>query len=150
MANAGRFKLYESFKEFVADGTIDLDTDVFKAKLYLSTSNCNTLTHDELADLTNEVAATFGYSTLTLTGVTWTRSGGTVTFDCDNPSWTASGGAITARFLVIYDDTSAGDKLVCVCLLDTTPADRTAASGNPFTLTINAAGVFSFSGAATD
>jgi hypothetical protein len=150
MANAGRFKLYEAFRENIGNGLVDLDSHTFKAKLFLSTSNANTLSNSLLADLTNEHAATFGYSTLTLTGVTWTRSGGTVTFDCDNPSWTASGGSITARYLVIYDDTAAGDPLVCVCLLDTAPADRTATSGNPFTLTISASGVFTFSGGATD
>lgn len=152
MAAAGRWKLYNSFKELVADGTIDLDTHTFKCALFLSTSNANTLTHDELADLTNQVANGAGYLTggVALTGVTWARSGGTATFDCDNPSWTASGGPITARYAVIYDDTASGDPLVAVCLLDTTPADVTAPDGNPFTITINAAGVFTFSGATSD
>lgn len=152
MAAAGRWKLYNSFKEKVADGTIDLDTHSFKCALFLSTSNANTLTNEALADLTNQVANGSGYLTggVALTGVTWVRSGGTVTFDCDNPGWTASGGPITARYAVIYDDTDASDSLVAVCLLDTTPADVTAADGNPFTITINAAGVFTFSGATTD
>lgn len=152
MAAAGRWKLYNSFKKKVADGTIDLDTHTFKCALFLSTSNCDTLTHDELVDLTNQHANANGYTTggVTLTGVTWVTSGGTTTFDCDNPSWTASGGPITARFAVIYDDTATGDPLVCVCLLDTAPADATAPDGNPFTITINAAGVFTFSGATSN
>ncbi len=149
---AGRWKIYESAKEFMGDGTIDLDTHTFKCALFLSTSNCNTLSHDTLSDLTNQHASTFGYTTggVALTNVTWTRSGGTVTFDCDNPSWTASGGPITARYAVIYDDTAANDELLCVCVLDTTPADVTAPDGNPFTITIHASGVFTGSGAASD
>lgn len=149
---AGKWKLYESAKEFIGDATIDLDGHTFKMALFLSTSNCNTLTHDQLADLTNQHANANGYTTggVTLTGVTWARSGGTVTFDCDNPVWTASGGSIVARFAVIYDDTAAGDELLAVCLLDTTPADVTATDGNTLTITINATGVFTLSGAASD
>lgn len=149
---AGKWKLYESAKEFIGDGTIDLDTHTFKIALFLSTSNCNTLTHDQLADLTNEHANANGYTTggNTLGSVTWTRSGGTTTFDAADASWTASGGSIVARFAVIYDDTAAGDELVAVCLLDTTPADVTATTGNTFPITFNASGIVSLSGASSD
>lgn len=149
---AGAWKLYESAKEFLADGRIDLDTHSFKVALFLSSSNCNTLSHDELADLTNEVANGAGYTTggATLASVTWNRSGGTVTFDAADPVWTASGGPITARFAVIYDDTDASDALLAVCLLDVTPADVTATDGNTFTIQMNASGIFTLSGAASD
>lgn len=149
---AGAWKLYESAKEFIGDGTIDLDTHTFNVALFLSTSNCNTLTHDELADLTNQVANGAGYTTggQALSGVTWSRSGGTVTFDANDPVWTASGGPITARFAVIYNDTATGKPLLAVCLLDTAPADVTATDGNTFTIQINASGIFTLSGAASD
>ena len=66
------------------------------------------------------------------------------------PTWTASGGSITARFAVIYDDTHASDQALCVCLLDTAPADVTATDGNTFTITMNASGILTLSGAAVD
>jgi hypothetical protein len=149
---AGKWKVYESAKEFIGDGRIDLDTHSFKIALFTSASNANTLTHDELADLTNQVANGFGYTTggITLVNVTWIRSGGTVTFDADNVEWTASGGPITARFAVIYDDTDANDALLAVCLLDTTPADVTATDGNKLQINFNASGIFTLSGAAVD
>jgi hypothetical protein len=149
---AGKFKLYESAKEFIGDGRIDLDTHAFKIALFLSTSNCNTLTHDELVDLTNQHAGANGYTTggQALANVTWVRSGGTTTLDCDNPVWTATGGSITARFAVIYDDTDAGDALLAVMLLDTTPADVTATDGNTLTISMNASGIVALSGAAVD
>ena len=148
----GKWKVYESAKEFIGDSTIDLDSHTFKIALFLSTSNCNTLSHDELGDLTNQHANGNGYTTggATLASVTWTRSGGTVTFDAADPVWTASGGSITARFAVIYDDTAANDPLLAVCLLDTTPADVTATDGNPLTIEFNASGVFTISGATSD
>lgn len=149
---AGKWKLYESAKEFIGDGRIDLDGHTFKLAIFLSTSNCNTLTHDELADLTNQHATANGYPAggIALTNVTWVRSGGTVTFDCDNVVFTAAGGSITGRFAVIYDDTDAGDALLCVCLLDTTPADVTATDGNTLTVAIHSSGIFTLSGAAVD
>lgn len=152
---AGKWKLYEAGKEYIGDGTVDLDTATFKMALFQSTSNADTLSgSDALADLTNEVANANGYTTggVTLTGVTWVNSGGTITFDCDNAVWTASGGTIAARFAVIYRSGSSGspavtDALVCVSLLDTTPADVTATTGNTLTVQINASGVFTLSGA---
>jgi hypothetical protein len=152
MAAAGRWKLYNSAKEFIGDGTIDLDTHTFKIALFTSASNANTLTNSVLADLTNQVASGTGYTTggATLTGVTWAQTGGTATFDADNVSWTASTGSITARFAVIYDDTAASDELLAVCLLDTAPADVTATDGNQLQINFNASGIFTLSGATTD
>ena len=73
------------------------------------------------------------------------HSGQTTTLDCDDQVWTASGGSIVARFAVIYSSTSG--KLVAYCLLDTTPADITTTTGNTLTITINASGILTFTGA---
>lgn len=149
---AGKWKLYNSAKEYIGDGTIDLDTHTFKCALFTSSSNTNTLTNSTLSQLTNQVANANGYTTggNTLTSVTWTQTGGTATFDAADTTWTASGGSITSRFAVIYDDTAASDELLCVCLLDTTPADVTATDGNTLTIQFNASGIFTLSGATTD
>lgn len=153
MAAAGKWKLYESAKLGIANGEIDLDTHSFKIALFLSTSNCNTLSGTTtLASLTNQVATNYGYTQNSkAVTITTANSGGTITVDeTTNPSWTASGGSITARFAVIYDDTHASDQALCVCLLDTAPADVTATDGNTFTITMDAAGLFTMSGAAAD
>lgn len=155
---AGKWKLFEFAKKYIGDGTFDLDdTTNWKMGLYLSTSNANTLSVGTgiLADLTNEHANANGYTTggAALAGIAWTRAGGTLTFDCDNPVWTASGGSIVARFGVIYKNATVNTivkPLLCVSLLDTTPADVTATDGNTLTITINASGVFTLSGAAVD
>ena len=153
---AGKWKVYESAKLAILNKEIDFDTDSFKINLYLSTSNADTLAAatvtTNLTSITNQVATNFGYTqntkavTLTVANVT-----GTVTIDeTTNPVWTASGGSIVARFAVIYDDTHATDCPICVCLLDTTPADVTATTGNTLTITMNASGIFTLSGATSD
>jgi hypothetical protein len=153
MAAAGKWKMYEAAKLAWANGLIDFDTHSFKINLYLSTSNCNTLTGDTaLANLTNQVATNFGYTQDTkAVTLTTANTTGTITIDeTTNPVWTASGGAITARFAVIYDDTHASKQAIWVCLLDTLPADVTVTDGNTFTVTISATGVMTFTGASTD
>lgn len=144
---AASFTFYNSFKEYMADGTIDLDTHTFKLLLTSSSYTPNASTHTVKADVTNELSTANGYTAggATLTTVTWNRSGGTVTFDADNVVWTASGGSIVARYAVLYDDTAASDELVGYVLLDTTPADVTTTSGNTLTIAWNASGIFTLS-----
>ena len=151
--SAGKWKLYEQAKLDIANGLMDLDTHSFKIALFTSVSNCNTLSGTTtLASLTNQVATANGYTqnskAVTLTTA---NSGGTITVDeTTNPSWTANGGSITARFAVIYNDTHASKQALCVCLLDTAPADVTATDGNTFTITQNSSGIFTISGASID
>jgi hypothetical protein len=152
---AGKWKMYESAKLAWANGLIDFDTHAFKINLYLSTSNADTLTAatiTQLSDITNQVATAFGYTQNTkAVTLTTSNSSGTITIDeTTNPVWTASGGAITARFAVIYDDSHASDLPVFVCLLDTAPADVSATDGNTLTITINASGLITFTGASTN
>lgn len=146
---AGKWKLYDTAKLKIAQGIIDLDGHSFKMALFKSTSNCDTLTHDEFTDLSNEATSGTGYTAggAVITNNTLTNTSGTIKFDCDDVTWI---GAITARFAVIYDDTVTGDPLLAVCLLDTAPADVTSPSGYTFRVSISSSGVFTLSGATSN
>lgn len=144
---ATAWTMHDKAKEYMGDGTIDLDGDSFIAILCQSTSNIATTSIDGYAAVTNEVATANGYTqgTLAVGSVTWVESSGTVTFDCADIVWTASGGSIVARFGAIYDDTvttPVADPVLCHSLLDDSPADVTATDGNTFTIAIHANGVF--------
>jgi hypothetical protein len=144
---AASITFYESFREYLGDGTIDLDTDTFKVTLHTSTYTPNAGTHTVYADLTNELSTANGYTNggAALATVAWTRSGATVTFNADDTIWTASGGSIVARYAVIRKDGTANaivSPLIAYILLDTTPADVTATTGNTLTLQWNASGIF--------
>lgn len=140
---AASLTFYNSFREYVADGTIDLDTHTFKVMLVASGYTPSTA-HTVKADVTNELSTANGYTAggATLGSVTWGHSGATATFDAADTVWTASGGSIVARYAVIYDDTAASGELVCYILLDTTPADVTTTAGNTLTLQWNGSGIF--------
>lgn len=136
---AGAWVLPNTARTNLLNGTFDIDTDSFKCALFLSTSNIGTGS-TTYAGVTNEHSNANGYTTggiavaLTLSGTT------TVTVDITtDPVWTASGGSITARFAVIYE---VGGNVLCYSLLDTTPADVTATTGNTLTVAAHASGVF--------
>lgn len=144
---AASITFYESFREYMADGTFDLNTDTFTVSLHNSTYAPNASTNTVYADATNELATANGYTNggANLASVTWTRSGATVTFDAADTTWTASGGSIVARYAVIRKNGTANARvspLVAYILLDTTPADVTATTGNTLTLQWNASGIF--------
>lgn len=136
---AGAWTFPNGARTKLLDGTFDIDSDSWKAALFLSTSNLGTGT-TTYAGVTNEHANANGYTTggiaisLTLSGTT------TVTVDiATDPVWTASGGSIVARFAAIYE---VGGNVLCYALLDSTPADVTATTGNTLTVAANASGVF--------
>lgn len=109
-----------------------VSTDTYKCALFLSTSNLTTAS-TTFAGVTNEHAAANGYTAggiavgpLTLAGTT------TVTIDfTTDPVWTASGGSIIARWVCLYE---VGGDVFAFALLDSTPADVTATSGNTLTV----------------
>lgn len=136
---AGNWTFTNGARTSLLNGTFDIDTDSWKCALFLSTSNIGAAS-TTYAGVTNEHANANGYTTggiavtLTLSGTT------TVTVDiATDPVWTASGGSITARYAVIYE---VGGNVLCYALLDSTPADVTATTGNTLTVAANASGVF--------
>lgn len=108
---------YERFVENFANKLIDAfgTTDVWKVAIH--TDAPVVATDDALSDLT-QISGLNGYTTggenITFNS---TRSGGVVTATATDVTWTASGGNLgsstTGRYFSIYDDTSAGDNLLC-------------------------------------
>lgn len=142
---AGTFTLQDGSALYCSDGTWDLDNAAMTltGALFLSTSNVATTSNLRYGDLTNEVTTANGYTQggVALTGVSFTRATRTGTFTSSSVQWTASGGSITARFFVIYANATLNGivkPVIGYCLLDSTPADVTATSGQPFIVTPNA------------
>jgi hypothetical protein len=100
------FVFFHSFKGYVGDGTIDLDTHAFK--MYLSNAAPTAADHDFKADLA-AISAAGGYADKTLT-CAWTETGagtGVWRFSIGaDQTWTASGAAFdTFRYVIVFDDT---------------------------------------------
>lgn len=116
--------------------SFDLDADTLRNILVTNTYTPNFTTHDEYADVTNEVTGT-GYTAtgVVLASVTSAVATGVYTLDAADSSWTTA--SFTARGRVVYDDTITGDGLV---LATTFGADYTVTVGT-FTQTENASGL---------
>ena len=116
------FTKINDWVEYMAEGA-NLGSDTFAIALSntapaAETSNPTASGNGVLANVT-QISYTNYTDDLTadrvLESVTSTESGGTLTFDAGNFTITASGGAIADfRYIYLYDDTLAGDPLVCV------------------------------------
>lgn len=134
---AGAWTFTDTARRKLIDGTFDIDTDTYKCALFLSTSNIAAASL-LYSSLTNEHANANGYTTGGITvafTLTQPSPPAVVAAFTSNPVWTASGGSIVARFAVIYE---VGGNVLAFCLLDSSPADVTATTGN--TLTIDSDG----------
>lgn len=139
---ATAWEFYDSFRQKLGDGTIDLDTDNFYLGLYTSASNAATATLSVNGSVTNEVTSANGYvlGGAQLSAVTWAQgaSAGVRSFDATAKIFSASGGDIAnIKHAVIYDITAGasanGRPVVCYSTLST--SQFTVTSGNTLTVT---------------
>jgi len=135
--------IYHNFLAELGKGTVDFDNDTLKVILVTSTYTPDA-DHALIGDVdTNELSTGNGYTAggVTVAGsVTDSDANDNAMYDIVDPSWTASGGSIgPCRYAILWDDTHASD--IVVYLFDMT-TDRTAEDGADFTITIDAAGLF--------
>ena len=139
--------IYNSFRQYIGDGTIDLDANNLYLALVLNTytyAAANTIWANVS---TYEAATGDGYTTggANLTTNTLTYSGATATFDADDVAWAAL--TKTFRYAVLYVNATVNSivkPLICCITLDATPADIVV-SGATYTISWNASGIFTFS-----
>jgi len=138
--------IFNKFKEWMGDNTIDMDGDTFKCALFTDAS-LPALTYQSYnvggasVSLTNdktEVSSGSGYTTGGVSmSTTWVESTGTVTFD-SSPNAIWSSATFTARWAAIYSDSDANKGLVA--LIDF-GASKSVTAGT-FTIQWHASGIF--------
>lgn len=146
MAAPGAVTLFGAFLEHLAEGTIDFDTDTIKVALVSSGYTPNANTHTQRSDFSaSELATSGGYTSGGATATpSVTRSNLVSTLDLSDVSWTGSGGGFSARYAVIYANVTRNgvtDPLIGYFVLDSAPADVTVAAGNTLTIAWNASGI---------
>ena len=132
--------IYNFFKGEIMNGGVDLDTDTIKVALVTSGYTPNQDTHEDFADVTNEVSGTgytAGGAALANKSVSVDNTDNTGVFDADDVTWAAS--TITARGAVVYKDTGVAATSTLVCYLDF-GTDQSSSSGD-FTIQWNADGI---------
>lgn len=128
--------LPDNFILALHQGVHDFSNDTFNVTLHTSAYTFDEATDAVFADATNELPTANGYTAggVALANTSLTLNAGTVAFDADDPVFNASGGNLVARWAVVRNASAAGGPLVCVILLDDTPADVTVTDGNSLTL----------------
>lgn len=146
--------LYNKFKQYILDGTIDLDTDTKKVALVTSAYTPD-LTHDILADILSSPSPEVvpvaspdngydaGGAALVSAAVTFTDSPPESKLDAVDLTWAALDA--TFRYGVIYAEKSVGspaivNPLIGYILFNTAPADIVM-TGVDFTIVWNAGGI---------
>jgi hypothetical protein len=151
--------IYNAFLYGIAKQTIDWEGDVFKALLVRSTSTYTPDPDDEdLADFTGgggvEITAS-GYArdTLDNAAVANDTAANRTELDCDNLNFGEIATGQTVKAVLIYkqvggdDTTPENDPLVAYLDDDAGDLLPVATAGGPFTLTINAEGLFQLAAA---
>lgn len=135
----GTIAFYNSWKDYLCEA-VNSSSDTFIIGLVTS-SYTFSAAHSTISDITNEVSGN-GYARQTLASISSSQTSGTYTFDFADPVFTASTGSIVARRWFIFDDTVAGDPLVCSGLISNADADVTTTDGNTLTFNVNASGLY--------
>ena len=128
---AGDFVYYNNFLVALGNKEVDLDTDTFTALLCTSSYTPDRAAHVDIGDVTNELSGgdyarvdlTSVSKTLTGTALKWTSA--TVSFG--NPV------TLTAKYMLIFDNTHASDILVGYIDLNTGGGSVSSTTG-PFTV----------------
>lgn len=147
---ASAWQLYNKAKQHIGNGTITLGAGVFKMLLATSASNASTFTLSTYASITNEIAATGGYTTggknLVPATAQWTVGASAkqykFTMTTVGLAFTASGASLTnIKYAIIRNSTGAGaGKLLCFCQLSS--SQFTVTSPNTLTVLPAATGIF--------
>lgn len=146
---ATAWSLYNKFKEYMGDNTIDMDGAIFRLSLVKGGTTVSAATLSQWNQLSAiEVGSGNGYTGngKTISGTTWTTgaSAGQMRLNMVNDVvWTATGGAIQSiKYAVIWvSGTSAGlEKLVAWTRLSTTQFSM--ASTNTLTISCGGSAIF--------
>jgi len=147
---ATAWQLYNSAKKYIGNGTITLGAGVFKMVLATSASNASTFTLTAYSQITNEIAATGGYTTggknLVPATAYWTVGASAkqmkFTMSTVGLAFTASGASLTnIKYAILRNSTGAtAGRLLCFCQLSS--SQFTVTSPNTLTVLPAATGIF--------
>lgn len=107
---ASAFNKIQSFTAAVHNGSHNLSTAQLVVAL-CAAANAPVATNTQLSNLT-QISYT-NLSSRNITTTSSTQSSGTYKLVCQDLLLTASGAVATFRYVVLYDDTSTNDLLIC-------------------------------------
>lgn len=129
--------LYDTFKQGLLDKLFDLNTDTIKASLIDSADYTYSAAHDEYSGASRDVPlVAIVAESAALTSPTITNG----VFDTADFSWTSVSGD-QSEAIILWDDTTTNDRLVCFYDASMTGMPVTPNGGN-INVTVHASGWF--------
>lgn len=127
---------YNSYKDDLHKGTIDVTSDTLKVAL-CSSSYTPSASHNFFDDITNELTTTGGYTAggATITSPTVTSG----VFDAANTAWSSA--TFTARYAIVYKSTGTAGTSPLMFYIDL-DGDQSP-SAQTFSINWNASGIVS-------
>lgn len=129
-------------------GQMDYLSDAWRVTLHTVTYVPNIDTNEALADATNELSTANGYTAngIAIAGktVSYNATGNVTTFDHDDTTvtWTASGGSLTFQIATYHDDTVSTGPPVKPLIGYIDCGAQVITTGNVFTIATGASGLF--------
>ncbi len=144
---ATAWTFYNQAKKKIGNGTIQLDTGIWKMQLHTSASNASTATLSIASQVDQEIAFQGGYADggKTMAGVVWTISGNpaSVKWDATDLVFTASGANLSlVKFAVIHNSVGAVTSGHLLCWSRLSSNQFSVTSGNTLTVQFATAGIF--------
>ncbi len=144
---ATAWTFYNEAKKKIGNGTIQLDTGIWKMQLHTSASDASTATLSVASEPTGEIAVAGGYAAggKTIAGVAWTIAGdpASVMWDATDLVFTASGANLSiVKYAVIHNSVSAVTSGHLLCWSRLSTAEFSVTSGNTLTIQFATAGIF--------
>lgn len=149
------FQLYGKFGANVFGGEAGADasqmdylSDSMRFTLHTATYSPNIDTNEAFADATNELSTASGYTAngvaIATKTVSYNATGNVTTFDMDDTTvtWTASGGTLTFQYAVLHDDTVSTGPPAKPLIGYIDCGAQSITTGNTFTITTGANGLF--------
>jgi hypothetical protein len=122
-------------------GLIDFENDTIKVALCTSSYSVDQDAHDFFDDITNELAASGGYTsggeTIANCSLTYTAGTNVIKLDGDDVTWSAF--TNTFRYAVIYKSTGTASTSPLICYVDF--GEDVGATGTDYTIEWNADGI---------
>ena len=146
---AGNFTPLNVAKLKYFNQVVKLNSDAFKVALTTSsfaaaTTYTGTSANAQYSDLSAVEVTGTGYTAGgQSTTTTLTANAGVVTFNGTGVSWPSS--TITAKYAVVYDNTSTNKDIVGYMDLETTQPSGISSTNGTFTVNFNASGLFTVS-----
>jgi len=143
---ANAWIVYDKAKERILKGeAIALGTHAIRCELVTTDYTPLSTAHEYKSDISDNITSSAQYPSggVLTSGIAITRSNGTITFDANDFNFSpTSSVTISAKYAVLYDDSTTSECLICYSALSSATGPPAASTNGTFQIQLDASGIF--------